>query len=63
MFEHELTSETLKCLKTNYSNEFNFTTNGGRLKTNQQEEPNESFKSKIVSIQTLNSMKMKRILN
>jgi hypothetical protein len=57
VFEHELTSETLKCLKTNYSNEFNFTTSdGGRLKTTNQEESIESYKSKIISIQTLNSM-------
>ena len=55
VFEHELTSETLKCLKTNYSNDFNFANGEGRSRVNEHhEESIESFKSKIVSIQTLN---------
>ncbi len=64
VFEHEFTSKTLQCVKTNYSNEFNNLFNkSSSINKNQStnllfndfnQETIDTNHSKIISIQTLN---------
>jgi hypothetical protein len=57
VFEHELTFQTLQCVKTNYSSEFDLMLNKtvpSSIELNDHENLTNSSQSKIISIQTLN---------
>jgi hypothetical protein len=57
VFEHELTFQTLQCVKTNYSSEFDLMLNKTKssfTEQNDQQNSSNSSQSKIISIQTLN---------
>jgi hypothetical protein len=60
VFEHEFTSKTLQCVKTNYSNEFDFMANKTSASTStniindHNQQSIDTSQSKIISIQTLN---------